>query len=108
MIAMQLADLSHLPVNERRRPHAGRQGARLGQVEQHGGQDVVLVVEAHATYQVRGVLLGRQPAGRFAGGSPPGEHEHRGTARLAVPEGIGVNGNKQVSMILACDLHSLA
>ena len=83
-------------------------GGGLRQVEQGAREVRVFHRKVHAADEVGLVFLFRQPARAGTGRTVFGQGEHRRTACLRFDEGVGMDGDEQVGMRLACLFHAPA
>ena len=73
----------------------------LRQIQQHRCQHIVLIIQAYATDQIRGILTIGQQLGRLIGRTTLRQGVYRGTLGSFIRESIGMDGNKEVRLVLA-------
>ena len=105
---MHLGNALQLTQHQATNVKAGGNGGILRKIQQHRGEQVILVIQTHAADEISAVLTFRQPATSLTAGALLRQHPHRGAARTAITEGICMNGNKQIGLHVARLLHTLA
>ena len=87
---------------------AGTESGGLRQIQEHRGQQVVLVVQGHAAHEIRGILLLGEPARSFAAGAVARQHVHRRAPHPRILERVRMNGDEQIGALLPGDFHAPA